>query len=185
MTRVSARNTGRRQSEPWMPFYVDDFLNDDGIQLSSLATVGLWTQMLCRMWKRPVRGVLTDSIDDLARLSGANGHGIAENVSHTVDQAQGQAIAARSTVRRLTPRECERLQGFPDDYTLIDWSGKRKWFDYFDTVRYIMASGFSMTEAAHLARTPDGNRYRAIVNSMAVPVIRWIGERIALVDSIC
>lgn len=117
--------------------------------------------------------------------TGANGHGIAENVSHTVDQAQGQAIAARSTVRRLTPRECERLQGFSDDYTLIDWGGKRKWFDYFDTVRYLIAAGFSMTEAAHLARTPDAPRYRAIGNSMAAPVIRWIGERIALVDSIC
>ena len=117
--------------------------------------------------------------------TGANGHGIAKDVAHTVDQAQGQAVAAHSTVRRLTPRECERLQGFPYDYTLIDWGGNRKWFDYFDTVRYLMASGFSMTEAAHLTRTPDGNRYRAIGNSMAVPCIRWIGERVALVDSLC
>ncbi|EHK1059987.1 Dam family site-specific DNA-(adenine-N6)-methyltransferase [Salmonella enterica] len=58
-------------------------------------------------------------------------------------------------VRRLTPVECERLQGFPDNHTLISWRGK----DATDC--------------------PDGPRYRAIGNSMAVPVMRWIGERIA------
>ncbi|WP_121142346.1 DNA cytosine methyltransferase [Pseudomonas aeruginosa] len=57
-------------------------------------------------------------------------------------------------VRRLTPRECERLQGFPDDYTLIPWRGK------------------SAEEC------PDGPRYKAIGNSKAVPVVRWIGRRI-------
>jgi DNA (cytosine-5)-methyltransferase 1 len=55
------------------------------------------------------------------------------------------AVALR--VRRLTPLECERLQGFPDNHTLIT------------------------------PNTPDSNRYKAIGNSMAVPVIRWIGQR--------
>ncbi len=59
-----------------------------------------------------------------------------------------------SAVRRLTPRECERLQGFPDDYTLIPWRGK------------------PATEC------PDGPRYKAIGNSKAVPVVRWIGRRL-------
>jgi DNA (cytosine-5)-methyltransferase 1 len=155
----------------------------------------------------------------------ANGHGIAENVSHTLDGANGQAIALLSTstgntshclnaggmgrqdyetetmvvntwggtkrkdrpdggfyarvesttktldaagglnpacsnggtmivntgVRRLTPVECERLQGFPDDWTLVPHRGKP---------------------------AADGPRYKAIGNSMAVPVMRWIGERI-------
>lgn len=58
-------------------------------------------------------------------------------------------------VRRLTPRECERLQGFPDDYTLIPVRGKP---------------------------AADGPRYKALGNSMAVPVMRWIGKRIAAVD---
>ncbi|EDC3618243.1 Dam family site-specific DNA-(adenine-N6)-methyltransferase [Salmonella enterica] len=58
-------------------------------------------------------------------------------------------------VRRLTPVECERLQGFPDNHTLISWRGK------------------------DAADCPDGQRYKAIGNSMAVPVMRWIGERIA------
>ncbi|MHA5524672.1 DNA cytosine methyltransferase [Pseudomonas aeruginosa] len=59
-----------------------------------------------------------------------------------------------SAVRRLTPRECERLQGFPDDYTLIPWRGKPA------------------------EECPDGPRYKAIGNSKAVPVVRWIGRRI-------
>ena len=58
-------------------------------------------------------------------------------------------------VRRLTPRECERLQGFPDDYTLITYRGKP---------------------------AADGPRYKAIGNSMAVPVMRWIGRRIGAMN---
>ncbi len=60
------------------------------------------------------------------------------------------------TVRRLTPRECERLQGFPDDYTDIPYRNKE--------------------------HAPDGPRYKALGNSMAVPVMRWIGERIHMVE---
>jgi DNA (cytosine-5)-methyltransferase 1 len=56
-------------------------------------------------------------------------------------------------VRRLTPRECERLQGFPDDYTLVPYRGKP---------------------------AADSPRYRALGNSMAVPVMRWLGQRIEL-----
>ena len=65
----------------------------------------------------------------------------------------GQAMA----VRRLTPVECERLQGFPDNYTDIQPKGKA---------------------------TPEGPRYKALGNSMAVPVMAWIGERIAQVEAI-
>jgi DNA (cytosine-5)-methyltransferase 1 len=60
-------------------------------------------------------------------------------------------MMANMAVRRLTPVECERLQGFPDGYTDIKPNGKE---------------------------TPDGHRYKALGNSMAVPVMRWIGERI-------
>jgi DNA (cytosine-5)-methyltransferase 1 len=66
-------------------------------------------------------------------------------------------MTPQMAVRRLTPRECERLQGFPDDYTLVEYRGK-------------LAS--------------DGPRYKALGNSMAVPVMRWIGRRIAAVDAI-
>lgn len=63
-------------------------------------------------------------------------------------------------VRRLTPTECERLQGFPDGYTAIPWRGKPA------------------------DQCPDGPRYKALGNSWAVPVVRWIGERINLVESV-
>ena len=59
-----------------------------------------------------------------------------------------------SAVRRLTPRECERLMGFPDDWTMIPWRNKPA------------------------EECPDGPRYKAIGNSKAVPVVRWIARRI-------
>ena len=63
-------------------------------------------------------------------------------------------------VRRLTPVECERLQGFPDNFTQIPWRNKPA------------------------EDCPDGPRYKAMGNSMAVPVMRWIGERIQMVESL-
>jgi DNA (cytosine-5)-methyltransferase 1 len=71
-----------------------------------------------------------------------------------------QIIAQRWRVRRLTPRECERLQGFPDDFTRIPYRGKPA------------------------DKCPDGPRYKALGNSMAVNVMEWIGERIAEVECI-
>ncbi len=122
--------------------------------------------------------------------TGANGHGISPELAHTLDLAQGQAVAQpvyemhgqdsrvrdvgdvcttvtskwgtgggnvpvtmmQMAVRRLTPVECERLQGFPDGYTNIPWRGKDE--------------------------SPDGPRYKALGNSWAVPVVNWIGRRI-------
>lgn len=84
-------------------------------------------------------------------------------MNHSDSHANGGgqlAIAQASTVRRLTPRECERLQGFPDDYTLIPWRNKAP------------------------PDCPDSPRYKALGNSMAVPVMRWIGERINAVDAV-
>jgi site-specific DNA-cytosine methylase len=62
-------------------------------------------------------------------------------------------------VRRLTPVECERLQGFPDNWSRIPWKGKPE------------------------EQCPDGPRYKACGNSMATPCVRWIGQRLAIVDS--
>ena len=77
--------------------------------------------------------------------------------STEVTNQVSSVYAASLAVRRLTPRECERLQGFPDDYTAIPWRGKK---------------------------APDGPRYKALGNSMAVPVMRWIGKRIQQVEKI-
>ena len=69
--------------------------------------------------------------------------------------AAGHFVPQNMAVRRLTPRECEALQGFPPNYTAIPWRRKPA------------------------ADCPDGPRYKALGNSMAVPVMRWIGNRIA------
>ena len=66
----------------------------------------------------------------------------------------GDIIQTAMQVRRLTPVECERLQGFPDNYTAIPWRNKPA------------------------SECPDGPRYKALGNSWAVPCVRWIGERI-------
>ena len=74
-------------------------------------------------------------------------------ISDALTVSQNAAVAQPTMqVRRLTPVECERLQGFPDGYTNIPWRKKPE--------------------------SPDGPRYKALGNSMAVPVMRWIGERI-------
>ncbi len=67
-------------------------------------------------------------------------------------------IQSKMAVRRLTPKECERLQGFPDDHTLIPWRNKPA------------------------DQCPDGPRYKALGNSMAVPCMAWIGKRIDAAD---
>lgn len=92
-------------------------------------------------------------------------YGVAEspNLAHCLRSGASKAdkhesttyVQTRMQVRRLTPTECERLQGFPDGHTLIPWRGKPA------------------------EDCPDGPRYKALGNSMAVPVMRWIGTRIA------
>jgi len=79
----------------------------------------------------------------------------ASDINHT-----GGVInpADRMAVRRLTPRECERLQGFNDDHTMIPWRNKPA------------------------DQCPDGPRYKALGNSMAVPCMAWIGKRIDAVE---
>ena len=69
---------------------------------------------------------------------------------------EGAVMQTNMAVRRLTPMECERLQGFPDSYTQIPWRKKPA------------------------SECPDGPRYKALGNSWAVPVVRWIGQRIEL-----
>ena len=85
------------------------------------------------------------------------------NVSISISSAASDinhvsGVLHHMAVRRLSPRECERLQGFPDDFTNIPWRGKPD--------------------------SPDGPRYKALGNSMAVPVMRWIGERIQAVEEL-
>ena len=87
--------------------------------------------------------------------NGGNATEPMHDVSPCLTVADRHGVAMSMSVRRLTPIECERLQGFPDNHTLINWRGR------------------------DADECPDGPRYKAIGNSMAVPVMRWIGERIA------
>ncbi|MDF7681890.1 phage N-6-adenine-methyltransferase [Enterobacteriaceae bacterium ESL0689] len=89
--------------------------------------------------------------------NGGNGTGYNQEICYTLTKTDIHGVVANARVRRLTPVECERLQGFPDNHTQIPWRGQ----DAVDC--------------------PDGPRYKAIGNSMAVPVMRWLGQRIAAV----
>lgn len=80
-------------------------------------------------------------------------------IAATQDQTLFQPEGCGYVVRRLTPTECERLQGFPDGWTDIG-----EWTDSKGKTR----------------KSADGNRYKALGNSFAVPVVRWIGERIEI-----
>ena len=149
----------------------------------------------------------------------SNGWGIQEEVTHTLDCAQGVAVAFQERgrtdgpsleiggdvayaltapngggraqernvltpamqVRRLTPTEAERLQGFPDGYTrLPNWSGWRD-MDLGEHPDDLRAQGMQVKRSKRgkwRVNDPDGPRYKALGNSWAVPNVRWIGQRI-------
>ena len=86
--------------------------------------------------------------------NGGNGIGVNEDTSFTLNATGVHGVATEYAVRKLTPVECERLQGFQDGWTQIPYRGKP-------------------TE-----QCPDAPRYKAIGNSWCVPVVRWIGQRI-------
>jgi DNA (cytosine-5)-methyltransferase 1 len=97
-------------------------------------------------------------------MRGREGGAVLEGPHNTANIRAASGGSSRSyvahpyAVRRLTPTECERLQGFPDEYTNIPWRGKNN--------------------------APDGRRYKALGNSMAVNVMEWIGHRIQMIDAI-
>jgi DNA (cytosine-5)-methyltransferase 1 len=82
-----------------------------------------------------------------------------QTVSTRINASTTGGVMHSMAIRRLTPKECERLQGFPDDWTKVPYRNKEA------------------------DQCPDGPRYKACGNSMAVPVMRWIGERINLIES--
>ncbi|EZG29975.1 Dam family site-specific DNA-(adenine-N6)-methyltransferase [Escherichia coli] len=122
------------------------------------------------------------SCDDTNIVAMAHGQGGAEIKTDnsaptlTCNHEAPIVLLGDGRMRRLTPVECERLQGFPDWHTLIP-TGKRKKVSS-DELAYLRNHypDLSEEEAAMLAA--DGSRYKAIGNSMAIPVMRWIGDRI-------
>lgn len=110
------------------------------------------------------------SYSETAQCLRARIPGGVENSSRTV-------VHHGTAVRRLTPRECERLQGFPDDWTLIPVTVRKK--ITAERFAYLRETYPDLTATAALLLARDGPRYKAIGNSWAVPCARWVGERIA------
>jgi DNA (cytosine-5)-methyltransferase 1 len=103
-------------------------------------------------------GAADGDVSNASHASGGPvGSNISEELAYTLRAGRSQSIGGSMAVRRITPTEAERLQGFPDGYTDVPYRGKP---------------------------AADGPRYKALGNSMAVPVMRWIGERIQMVDSV-
>lgn len=103
-----------------------------------------------------VRGFAQNTRNELRYESGDGS--VAGTISADQGMKQQTFLESSSGIRRLTPVECERLQGFPDNWTRIAWNKKSE------------------------EQCPNGRRYKAIGNSMAVPVMRWIGEGISYVE---
>ena len=91
--------------------------------------------------------------------SGGDARGLNLKDTAQLQRCQTPALLQTMAIRRLTPKECERLQGFPDDWTKIPYRNKPA------------------------DQCPDGPRYKACGNSMAVPVMRWIGTRIQMIEN--
>ncbi|CRY19529.1 MT-A70 family methyltransferase [Yersinia enterocolitica] len=113
--------------------------------------------------------------------AGPQGKGWQEEVGFTLDsRSTADAVVVQMAVRRLTPRECERLQGMPDDHTLIPYGRAiRPEKMAEDYARYLMRGGRTKSFEDCCRAAADGPRYKAIGNSMAVNVMQWLGQRIA------
>lgn len=132
--------------------------------------------------------VLAESVSIRGRDGGATAE-LSGQTATALRASQGGGdkahVLTQMAVRRLTPRECERLQGFPDDYTLIDYS-KRASPEKIDADvrKYFERTGYTGERLFRASMCPDGPRYKALGNSMAVPVMHWIGTRIDQVAEI-
>ena len=113
--------------------------------------------------------------------TGGNGTGAQEELAYTQNATGVMGVSVNATVRRLLPVECERLMGFPDNWTRLVvkiWSHEptSKKFKKFPDLFQRNADG-TYTEFCG-----DGVRYKACGNSMCVNVMRWIGMRIEITD---
>jgi DNA (cytosine-5)-methyltransferase 1 len=120
----------------------------------------------------------------LGQGAAARSIGYSETLSPTLmSSAGGNSVPAVHTnmiVRRLTPVECERLQGFPDGYTDIRWYKSKAGCFREELGKY----GCPEEQNAVLETATDGARFKALGNSMAVPVIKWLGEQITKASAV-
>lgn len=104
------------------------------------------------------QGVIDPGGEPLPSTISANGLASANDAALTLNRRCDQAAVFPSAVRRITPREAERLMGFPEEYTAVPYRGKPA------------------------SECPDTPRYRALGNSIAIPVLRYLGEQIVRVE---
>ena len=163
--RKSKRAQSTTDNETWVPADVTNTLNnfDLGDTRTTHAVVNSVATSQDQWVAAPTYPINTltlggrpDPVNDRRMTMGVGADG---DPQFTLQAAHSHAVATPMAVRRLTPVECERLQGFPDNWSRISWKGKPE------------------TEC------PDGPRYKACGNSMAVPVMAFIGRRIAAVES--
>lgn len=147
-----------------------DFDLDGGLRVETFdkqsnceyGTADVASAMMARDYKSPTDLVAISVTGDIAHTLKAEGAEHGEDgtgrgtpiIAWTREVAGYMVPVTTSAVRRLTPTECERLQGFPDGYTDIPWRGK--------------------------PNSPDGPRYKALGNSWAVPKFTWLGRRIQM-----
>ena len=139
----------------------------------------------CNQWVDNVFAVVQENV--VGFQSSQSGCRVVE-AHATLDSNNGSrrhnGVVQGMQVRRLTAKECERLQGFPDGYTNIPWTiwkkCNAKGWSYEDE---LIKRGMRLRGPA-IEDCPDGPRYKALGNSMAVPCMRWIGKRIAFVEKV-
>ncbi|WP_211474805.1 DNA cytosine methyltransferase [Collimonas humicola] len=130
---------------------------------------------------QPIVAAFAENSRSEIRIEGGDGSRTGALSTGGGKPGQGMPMAMIGmAVRRLTPRECERLQGFPDDYTLIPTArgSSVKPHEMEEWITYLRAEYPHITRMEAKQMAPDGPRYKALGNSMAVTCMLWIGRRI-------
>jgi DNA (cytosine-5)-methyltransferase 1 len=115
--------------------------------------------------------------------SGPDGVGVQAEVAYTLEaRSEVQCAQMGMSVRRLTPRECERLQAYPDDYTLIPWRAlsrlQKKAAKHGVSFESVLRERGKILREPTGDTCPDGPRYKALGNSMCTTKMAWLGRRI-------
>ncbi|WP_211475119.1 DNA cytosine methyltransferase [Collimonas humicola] len=130
---------------------------------------------------QPIVAAFAENSRSEIRIEGGDGSRTGALSTGGGKPGQGMPMAMIGmAVRRLTPRECERLQGFPDDYTLIPTArgSSVKPHEMEEWITYLRAEYPHITRMEAKQMAPDGPRYKALGNSMAVTCMLWLGRRI-------